>query len=134
MKYRIPRKTLFNTTSQLAYNLAESKPDRVTNLRKRKETEAYLQHDFFAALRKNGIESIPEFVDGKCRYDLLVIKRDIPVCIIEVKARPGAVRDEQIELYRKNSFGVPVLVLVGRELFEIILDEVIKLHTAKRLP
>lgn len=91
------------------------------------KTEAYLQHTLFRVLRNKGIEVIPEVTDGHNRYDLLILKDNKPICIVEIKSSRGGVDMDQLAAYERNSFGVPVYCMAGFDMFHITLDDILKL-------
>lgn len=99
-----------------------------TSLTNYKHLEPYLHHRFFHELLLQGIESIPEFSDGQNRYDLLVLKNNEPVCIVEVKSAPRFVSMDQARRYEQNLWGVPLVMLVGPVMFESAFRDVLRLY------
>lgn len=114
--------------TQVVESPSKIKWTKITNIHTYKKTEAYIQHYLFHELLKHGICCIPEFTDGHNRYDIMVLKKNKPICIVEVKSSPRYVNDEQYEDYKKNSFGVPVMLLVGRDDFYRVVFDIIRLY------
>lgn len=102
---------------------------RQSNIYKYKKSEAYLGMMLFHKLLSLGVESIPEFLDGRNRYDFIILSRGSvnPVCIVEVKKSRGRVDMAQIAKYERNSFNIPVLVLAGADDFEDTFNRILTL-------
>lgn len=99
----------------------------VTSLQSYHGTEAYMKSELFHRLKLKGVIAIPEFIDKRNRYDLLILDSSgRPALIVEIKSKRSAVDLEQIEEYERNTFKIPVLVLAHLEDFDYILNKIIK--------
>lgn len=76
--------------------------------------EAYLRCELFHRLKLLGIEMIPEYRDnGLNRYDGLVVHKELPLAVIEIKRDRARIYPQQMKKYEANSFKVPVIYCLG---------------------